>query len=888
MPELNLIGRTIGRFEILSELGRGGMAVVYKARQTSPNRIVALKVLPPELSLDRTYIARFRQEADSAAALEHPNIVPIYVVDEADGLHYIAMKFIDGRTLKEVIHERGTLPVDETIRLVEQVASALDYAHSRGVIHRDIKPSNMMLDRSGWVYLTDFGLARGTGGGGGLTVAGTVMGTPEYMSPEQAQGLPNVGPPTDIYALGVVIYEMLTGRMPFKADTPLAMLVARLQQAPIPPRDFRSDLPLPVEDVIMRALARKPEARYPSAGELVTALKQAAGPGTGSMSSATPPVSPPAGTPLPYVRTVPPSPPAGTAAPRPQAPPASPAYGVPAQPYSPPSGEPTIHASSPAYGVAAQPQSPPSGLPTMNVPPGTLPPPPTAQAPAKAKKGGSLGLIIGGVAAVLLLLVGAFFLIRPSDGNERPQVTTALTQANQLFNQRGSLDQAIEAYQNVLNLDKQNVEAHTRLALIYQFRDRYTDAENSARAAIAADARAALAHAVLAESLHSQGRYDEALDAADEAVAADPDHPAGYASRAVIKAARALDDADAAMLSEAVDDAEAALEKAAGKENLLQALAHNARGVVYWYQYQFSNDQSMVARGGDEFNRAIGLQGQIAVFHSNLGYFYNDQGANALQRGNRQDAAPLLELARQQFERAQEIDPAYGHAHAGLGWNLYHLEDYAGAVAEFDKALELNPQDADAHLGKSYALLAFSPPDYDSAIATLEQAITITPYRPDLFARLGWTHMSKGFSLPFGSSEQTSTYQRAEDRFREALDRNDRFVSAITGLGWAQSALGQYEQALDTLQQSLAIKDDQADAHFGVGWTYYNQGRFNDAEVSFRRAIEIAPNDGGNYYWLGLTLEQLGRVEEAKQAYRTAIEKGSRFAQQELDRLGGS
>ncbi|MDW8234663.1 MAG: tetratricopeptide repeat protein, partial [Roseiflexaceae bacterium] len=475
---------------------------------------------------------------------------------------------------------------------------------------------------------------------------------------------------------------------------------------------------------------------------------------------------------------------------------------------------------------------------------------------------------------------------RSSPGNSRQQVDAALTQAHQLFNQRGGFDQAIEAYQNVLNLDAQNVEAHTRLALIYQMRDRYTDAEKSARAAIAADARAALAYAVLAETLHSQGRYDEALDAADEAVAVDPDHPAGYASRAMIKAARALDDADATMLSEAVDDAETALEKAAGRENLLQALAHNARGVVYWYQYLFSNDQAMVARGGDEFNRAIGLQSQIAVFHSNLGYFYNDQGANAIQRGNRQEAAALLDLARQQFERAQEIDPSYGHAHAGLGWNLYYLEDYAGAVAEFDKALDLNPQDADAHLGKSYALLAFSPPDYDGAIATLEQAITITPYRPDLFARLGWTHMSKGFSMEFGSDEQKRTYQRAEDRFREALDRNDRFVDAITGLGWAQSALGLYDEALDTLQRSLAIKEDQANAHFGIGWTYYNTGRFADAERSFRRAIEIAPNDGGNYYWLGLTLEQLGRVEEAKQAYRTAVEKGSQFAQQELDRLG--
>lgn len=886
MPELNLIGRTIGRFEILSELGRGGMAVVYKARQTSPNRIVALKVLPPELSLDRTYIARFRQEADSAAALEHPNIVPIYVVDEAEGLHYIAMKFIDGHTLKDVIRNRGTLPLDETIRLVEQVASALDYAHSRGVIHRDIKPSNMMLDRTGWVYLTDFGLARGVGGGGGLTVAGTVMGTPEYMSPEQAQGLPNVGPPTDVYALGVVVYEMLTGRMPFKADTPLAMLVARLQQAPIPPRDFRHDLPLSVEDVIMKALARKPEARYPSAGELVMALKQAASLSAAQVSNSTPSASLPDREPVQYVRTVAPSPPAGTPSPRPQAPPISPTYGIPAQQSSPPSGTPTVHTTlpaSPSHGTPAQPPPPPSVIPTMQVAPGTMSQQP-AQAPAQPKKGSGLGLMIGGIAAVAILaVIGLLFLLRPSEGN---QVDTILAQARQSFNQRGGFDQAIEHYRRVLEIDRANVEAHTHLALIYLMRDRYTDAEESARAAIAANAREALAHAILAETLHSQGRYDEALDAADSAVAADSDHPAGYASRAIIRAARALDDADAAMLSEAVNDAETALEKAERQnDNLLRAIAHNARGIVYWYQYLFSNDQSMVVRGGDEFNRAIGLQNQIAVFYSNLGYFYNDQGARALQRGSRDDAAARLDLARQQFERAQDIDPQYGHAHAGLGWNLYYLDDYTGAIAEFDKALNLNPQDVDAHLGKSYALLALTPPDYDGAIVTLEQAIRIMPYRPDLFARLGWTHMSRGFAQEPGSTEQRTAYQRAEDRFREALDRNDRFVSAITGLGWAQSALGYEEDALTTLQRSLAIKEEQADAHFGVGWTHYNAGRFVDAERSFRRAVEIAPDDGGNYYWLGLTLEQLGRVDEARQAYRTAVEKGSRFAQQELDRL---
>src|SRR5262245_31305469 len=339
MTDLNLLGRTIGRFEILSELGRGGMAVVYRARQTDLERTVALKVLPPELSLDQSYIARFRQEARSAAALEHPHIVPIYEVGAAEGLQYIAMKYIAGRTLKDDVQERGALPIPQAAALLEQVADALDYAHSQGVIHRDIKPSNIMVAQNGWVYLTDFGLARGSTTSG-LTMAGTVMGTPEYMSPEQAQGLATIGPPTDIYALGVVLYALLTGNMPSQADTPMGMLIARLQYAPRPPREYRGDLPMPVEDVIMRALARRSEARYATDGALVQALKGAAGLGGQFTATARPPVSPPQGTPRPPVSPsqgfqAPISPPAGATPPPPTVP-----AGVTPLPPTAPAGTP--------------------------------------------------------------------------------------------------------------------------------------------------------------------------------------------------------------------------------------------------------------------------------------------------------------------------------------------------------------------------------------------------------------------------------------------------------------------------------------------------------------------------------------------------------------------
>src|SRR5215212_8771021 len=541
MTDINLLGRTLGPFEIISELGRGGMAVVYKARQADLERTVALKILPPELSIDKSYLARFLQEARSAAALEHPHIMPIYAVGAAEGVNYIAMKFIAGQTLKDIVQERGALNIAEAAVMLDQVADALDYAHSRGVIHRDIKPSNMMTDQNDWVYLTDFGLARG-GSTGGLTMAGTVMGTPEYMSPEQAQGLSTIGPPTDIYALGVVLYELLTGQMPFQADTPMGMLVARLQYAPRPPRDYRGDLPEPVEDVIMRALARKPEARYPTAKQLIAALKSAAGLGSGAFVLPQRPVSPALGVPVAPTQPV------------------SPLRGVP-QPASPAFGLPPTQAISPAQGLPTLPAGAPQGTPPYVIPanagqlasaPRTATPPagfgslPASATSTTEKPRSRRGLLIGGVVALVLVLAvvaGALLLRGPN-----PQIAAGLEAGRAALAQKGGIGKAIESYQQVLKLDPDNVDANTRLALIYDLRDRNKDADTTARKAIAADPKAAFAHAVLAESLSNQGKYKDALAEADKAVELGDELSFGYGARSGIKASLAVENSDDDML----------------------------------------------------------------------------------------------------------------------------------------------------------------------------------------------------------------------------------------------------------------------------------------------------------------------------------------------------
>ncbi len=269
----NIIGELFdGRYRLERRIGAGGMADVYLAQDESLHRRVAIKILADRYTRDPGFVERFRREATAAAGLSHPNIVSIYDRGEAEGTYYIAMEYIEGPTLKEEITERAPLPEAEAVGYAVQALQALEFAHRRGVIHRDIKPHNMMLTPDGLLKVTDFGIARATNEVE-MTEVGSIVGTAQYLSPEQARGH-SVGPQSDIYSMGVVLYEMLTGEVPFTGSSAVEIAMKQVNEVPQPPSTKNRLIPHGLEQVVMRALAKDPALRFHSAREMADELER--------------------------------------------------------------------------------------------------------------------------------------------------------------------------------------------------------------------------------------------------------------------------------------------------------------------------------------------------------------------------------------------------------------------------------------------------------------------------------------------------------------------------------------------------------------------------------------------------------------------------------------
>lgn len=264
--------KLVNRYEILEKVGDGGMALVYRAKDTLLNRIVAVKVLRDQFATDMEFVERFRREAQAAASLSHPNVVNIYDVGQTETAHFIVMEYVQGQNLSAVIREKGALSEHFVVSVAMQIAKALAHAHLHGIVHRDIKPHNILITQEGQVKVTDFGIAQAMSAAN-LTQTGVVLGSVHYFSPEQARGV-NVTSSSDLYSLGVVMYEMLTGRQPFRSDTPIAIALKQIQENPVPLRQYLPELNRELEQLVLRLMAKEPSQRPRDAEEVVRILQK--------------------------------------------------------------------------------------------------------------------------------------------------------------------------------------------------------------------------------------------------------------------------------------------------------------------------------------------------------------------------------------------------------------------------------------------------------------------------------------------------------------------------------------------------------------------------------------------------------------------------------------
>ncbi|MEJ2746545.1 MAG: serine/threonine-protein kinase, partial [Anaerolineae bacterium] len=252
--------RTLGKYRLLEQLGKGGFSTVYRAENMSLGNEVALKILDPVLAKDESFVRRFRREARRTALLDHPNIVRVLDLDQANGEFFIAMEYVPSKDLRDLLSTGELMPLDQVVSITRQLGAALDYAHAHGLVHRDVKPGNVLVREDGTVKLTDFGLVHASEGSR-LTQTGTTMGTPSYMSPEQTRGT-EVDGRADLYALGVMVYEFITGRVPFQGDTPVSTAYMHVHEPPPLPSTINQRAGGAIEAVLLKALAKNPDDRY--------------------------------------------------------------------------------------------------------------------------------------------------------------------------------------------------------------------------------------------------------------------------------------------------------------------------------------------------------------------------------------------------------------------------------------------------------------------------------------------------------------------------------------------------------------------------------------------------------------------------------------------------
>ncbi len=776
-------GERLGRYDLLVELGRGGMGAVFSARDLELDRVVAIKVLAPLLASDSGFVERFRREARTVAQLRHPNIVVLHDWGNQDGVPYLVMELLAGQSLKELIRQRGRLPVPMVLATIQQCASALDYAHGRGLVHRDVKPANVMIDDGGHVTLTDFGIARAAGGGQ-LTATGGVVGTPEYLSPEQAQGRPVDGQ-SDVYSLGITLYELLVGQVPFRADSTPGILYMHVHTPPPPLGLVRPDLPPAVTQVVERGLAKDPASRYPTAGALAADLEAAFG-----RRAQVSPIDEDALTARAHAATFA-TEPAGSPAARVAAAPLPPATLEPARPST---------ARWLAVGVggvailAIAVSLMPAGdlgigrLPTSRA--GATDVPPAAALPTSSFVAGTpTAAAVGPPTALPLSPTLPLPTVAP--------VVALIHEADGLL--ADDTEGALAKHQQAASRDPDSALARRQLGIALFHLARNHDDLPHLEQATRLDPTDSLAWAYLCASAFINYQYDNSVQAAERAAAASPDAAETHAALALRALSRS--DFDAA------------------RREADQALDRNPDGdLVQWVS-------TLVRTFNGDLDAALAPAQKLAERRARWASAHLLAGSVLRLRYD-------LDGARRAYEQALALDSKVLWAHTYLGWIFIIQGRVDEAAQAFQTALQRDPRSAEAVAGLGYVALAKQ--DFQTASSTFRRATDINPRENAGYSGLGWT-LALGYNSPI----------EAEPMFRRALEIFPNDSSAWRGLGITQFRRGQFEPALTSFQSATRVAPNDPDNDEWIGRTLAQLGRFREARQHLERASALKPGDAG-------------------------------------------
>jgi tetratricopeptide (TPR) repeat protein/serine/threonine protein kinase len=838
--EKSLPGR-IGRYRILRRLGRGGMGTVYQAEDPSLQRVVALKVPRLDRLEDDPEAARqrFRREAQAAAKIRHPHVCPIHDVGEYDGVPFVVMAYVEGKSLADRLAGGQRLPDDQAVRLISQVAEGLAAVHEQGIIHRDLKPANILLDAAGQAILTDFGLARPVENVERLTAEGTLLGTPGYMAPEQASGeVHKVGIGTDIYSLGVILYQMVVGRLPFVG--PLALTLHQIAfEEPCPPSHYREDLNRDLERIIVKAMARRPEDRYADARALARALNEwhTAGHVTLREGETKPlrPTSPPT-----VVRS-------------------------------------ELPDGSSVQVMVSHPQAAPGKLRIQ-----------VSEQPQTKRKRRRVTVRIT-LAFTLLLAAGLgglawYGLSRPASDPRRlseqamqeklaaPDPVEAhkaqekvLLKARALLGEE-NVDGAIELLQQLLRIKNDFPEAHFSLGVALEKKEDLQGARRAYQTALEFKKDFAQASDNLGGLLSRMGDMAGAIRVYREAINRNPDSPETCNNLGMALASTGDVESAIAVYQEALrlkkDFTQAhynlgnALEK---KKDLDAAIKEYQEALRLKPDFPEAYYHLGVARAnkGDAagaivaYRKALAVNPKLALAHNNLGVLLAEQGD--------------LKGGIACYQKALELDPKFALIHFNLGNVLLDQRDLAGAIACYLKALDLDPKLAPAYHKLGNALVRKG--DMEGAIVAYRGALRLKKDDPE-------AHYSLGLALK-GKGDVAGAIKEYQEALRLKKDQPEAWNS----LGTALMAKGVLKDAIAAFQEASRLKKDFPEAHYNLGLAAQRQGDVDGAVKEFQEALRLKRQIPEAAYQLGTALMAKGDLDGAIAALQEAIRLKKDFAE---------